>query len=94
MGSGFDALPSAGRRRGRFKVTEDNRARIVELTRLFVAWIKAEMVCLFAWVQWIIIQFARGGHGRLSPAFMVIFLVAVAATALWHLLAMIRAARD
>ncbi|HEY1256522.1 MAG TPA: DUF1648 domain-containing protein [Terracidiphilus sp.] len=75
------------------RVTEENRVRLQALNLQMVAWLKLELVCLFAWIQWTILQFARQGHGRLTPAFMVIFLAAVLVTALWHILAMARAAQ-
>lgn len=75
------------------KVTEENRARLEVLSLQMVSWLKLELVCLFAWIQWVIIRFVQQGHGSLSPAFVVIFLAAVAATTLWYILALVRAAR-
>ena len=49
------------------RVTEENRVRLQALNLQMVAWLKLELVCLFAWIQWTILQFARQGHGRLTP---------------------------
>ncbi|MGA3370643.1 MAG: DUF1648 domain-containing protein [Terracidiphilus sp.] len=75
------------------QVTEENRARLQALTLQMLACLKLELACLFAWIQWFIIQSVRQGHGHLSPAFMVLFLVAVFGTVGWHIVAIFRAAR-
>jgi len=75
------------------KVTEESRARLEALTLQMLAWLKLELACLFAWIQWFIIQSVRQGHGHLSPAFMMIFLVAVFGNVGWHIMAIFRAAR-
>ena len=43
-------------------VTRRNLPFIQEQTILMVAWIKCEMLCLFAYLQWSIIQSARNGR--------------------------------
>jgi uncharacterized membrane protein len=75
------------------QVTEENRAHIGALTLQMVAWLKVETVCFLGWIQWSIIQFARQGHGHLSPLSVLLFLVAVFGTAGWYMVAVFRAAR-
>ncbi|MGA3159811.1 MAG: DUF1648 domain-containing protein [Terracidiphilus sp.] len=75
------------------EITEENRPRLEALNLDLIAWMKMEMVCLFAWVQWTIIEMARRGRGDLSFfALPFIFLVALFGTAIWFIVAMRRAA--
>jgi uncharacterized membrane protein len=75
------------------RVTEENRARLEALTIRMLVWLKVELVCLFAWIQWFIVRCARQAHGTLSPAVVVLFLIAVFGTVGWHILAIFRAVR-
>jgi uncharacterized membrane protein len=75
------------------RVTEQNRARLEALTLKMVAWIKFELVCLLTLIQWFILQFARVGHGTLSPAIVGVFLAAILGTVIVYMLAIVRAAR-
>jgi len=75
------------------RLTAENRARLAALTLQMIAWLKVELVCLFAGIQWPIIDSIRQGEGKLSPALVPVFLVAVFATLGWHIAAMFRAAR-
>jgi uncharacterized membrane protein len=75
------------------KITEENRARLQALTLQMIAWLKVELVCLFAGIQWFIIDSIRQGEGKLSPAIVPVFLAAVFATVVWHAVAIFRAAR-
>lgn len=74
-------------------VTEANLPFIQEQTILMVAWIKCEMLCLFAYLQWSIIQSARDGAFRLSPLLIPVFLVVIFSTVGWQLTVMIRGAK-
>ena len=74
-------------------VTEENRARLEALTLEMIAWLKAELVCFFAWMQWFILRIIQQGHGRLSPLILVVFLAAFMTTFAWHLAAIFRAGR-
>jgi len=58
-----------------------------------ISWLKAEVVFLFAWIQYQTIGFARGGRGTLSPLFLPVVLVVVFGTMVWHITAMRRLAR-
>jgi uncharacterized membrane protein len=73
--------------------TPGNRPRLVALTIQMMAWVKVELVCLFLYIQWSIIQSAQQGHAALSPMIVPIFLVVVFATLAGHGVAVFRAAR-
>jgi hypothetical protein len=75
------------------RVTDENRARLETLTLQMIAWLKVELVCLFAGIQWSIIDSMRHGEGKLSPAFVPVFLVVIFGTAGWHIAATFREAR-
>ncbi|WP_348265055.1 DUF1648 domain-containing protein [Telmatobacter sp. DSM 110680] len=74
-------------------VTESNLPFIQEQTSVMVTWIKCEMLCLFAYLQWSIIQSARTSQFRLSPLLIPVFLVVIFSTVGWHLAAIIRGAK-
>ncbi len=75
------------------RVTPRNRQRLEGLALGMIAWLKAEVVSLFAWIQWTAIRAARHPGKGFSPLFMPILLVAVFATIIAHVAAMIRAGR-
>ena len=77
---------------GVFCFTALSRPRLEALTVQMMAWAKAELACLFLYIQWCIIQSARHGNAALSPAMMPLFLVAVFVTVAVHALAVFRAA--
>jgi uncharacterized membrane protein len=74
------------------QVTAENRARLEALALDLIAWIKMEMVCLLAWIQWFTIKVARQGRGSLSPALLLVYLLAIFGTVAWYIVAMRRAA--
>ena len=74
-------------------VTEANLPFIQEQTILMVAWIKCEILCLFVYLQWAIIQSAHDGSFRLSPLLIPVSLVVIFSTVGWRLTTMIRGAR-
>jgi uncharacterized membrane protein len=76
------------------QVTETNRARLQQITLSMLAWLKAELVGLFAVLQWWMIQAARSSQGRISPWLMPGFLVVVFTTAGWHVVALFQAAKS
>jgi uncharacterized membrane protein len=75
------------------EVTAENRPRLEALAIDLIAWLKMEMVCLFAWIQWSTVEVARQGRGGLSPALLPVFLVAIFGTMAWFVVAMRRAGR-
>ena len=74
-------------------VTEANLPFIQEQTILMVAWIKCEMLCLFAYLQWSIIEAARSNQFRLSPLLIPVSLAVIFSTVGWRMAVMIRGAR-
>jgi uncharacterized membrane protein len=76
------------------RVTENNLPFIQDKTTEMLGWIKAEMLCLFCYIQWGIIQAARSSEFRLSPVLMPVFLGAVFLTVGWYLAAIIRGAKE
>src|ERR1700752_4339449 len=58
-------------------VTEANLPFLQDQTIALVALIKCEMLCLFIYLQWSIIQSARDGTFRLSPLLIPVFLVVI-----------------
>lgn len=75
------------------RVTEANLPFIQEQTSEMVAWIKCEMLCLFTYLQWSIIQSARSNEFRLSPLMIPVFLAVIFSTVGWRLTLMVRGAR-
>ena len=76
----------------RVRVTPTNRAALQELALRMMAWLKAEVISLFAWIQHSTIEAARGSRGELSPVSILLAIVVVFGTVGWHILAMRRAA--
>jgi uncharacterized membrane protein len=77
------------------EVTDENRGRMEALYLSLLTWIKAEVVCLFAWIQWNIIESARLLRLQLSAVALVGGpLVVLLATVAWYNLAMRRAGRN
>lgn len=75
------------------RVTETNLPFIQDQTSELVSWIKVEMLCLFCYIQWGMIQAARSREFRLSPLLIPVFLVAIFGTVGWYLSAILRGAR-
>jgi len=74
------------------EVTAENRPRLEALTKDLIAWLKMEMICLFAWVEWTIINAAREGHGAPSLALLPVFIGALFGIIAWYFVAMRRVA--
>jgi Domain of unknown function (DUF1648) len=75
------------------RVTPRTRPRLEALAVEMIAWLKAEVVCLFAWIQTVTLETVRHGGGRLSPLVVPCVLVAVFATIVGYVVAMRRAVR-
>jgi uncharacterized membrane protein len=69
------------------------RLKLESIALNMLSWLRVEVVCLFAWLQYETIHIVRLGQGRLSPAFMPFVLLAVFGTIGWHIAQMRRAAR-
>lgn len=75
------------------RVTEANLPFIQRQTSVMLAWIKFEVICLFLYLQWSIIQAARTSEFRLSPLMIPVFLVVIFSTTGWHLVAIVCGAK-
>ncbi len=69
-------------------VTAENRPRLQALVLGMIAWLKMELVCLFTWIQWSIIETARRGQGGLTPVLMPLSILAIFGTVIWYFVAM------
>lgn len=75
------------------QVQPANRARAQELTVEMIGWLKMELACLFAFLQWMIIDAARSGRGKGLPLMMPPFLAVVFVTIGWYMVAIVRLGR-
>ena len=75
------------------RVTAENRARLQALALSMITFIKVEMVCLFAGIQWSIVDGVRQQRFTLSPALVPLSIVVIFGTVGWHIVAIFRAAR-
>lgn len=74
------------------RVTRENRLRLEAVALGMTAWIKAEMMCLFAGIQVVTIGSARSGHGTLPPLLMPLSIGVIFGTIIGHFIAMRREA--
>ena len=74
------------------RVTPQNRPRLQALSVQMIVCLKTELMCLFAWIQWSIVEAVRNGGGSFSLALVPLSLLAVFATVGWHLVAVFRVA--
>lgn len=75
------------------RATAENRARLEALTLQMIAWLKMEILCLFTFIQWCVVQSARQGKLNLSPLVVPAFLAIIFTTIGWHMVKMFRASR-
>jgi uncharacterized membrane protein len=75
------------------RVTETNLPFIQSKTAEMVAWIKFEVLGMFTYIQWSIIEGARAGEFHLSVAIVPVFLAFIFATVGWYLAVIVRGAR-
>jgi uncharacterized membrane protein len=73
------------------RVTPENRPRLEALALSMIAWIKTELVCLFALIQWSIVQAVRQVVWKMSPALVPLSIFVIFATIAGHAVAMGRA---
>ena len=66
------------------------RRQLEDLALRMIAWLKAEVLGLFAWIQNATVRFARGGEGHLPALFLPFVLVVIFGTIFWHIAAMRR----
>jgi hypothetical protein len=75
------------------QVTEQNRERLQSVALDMVTWMKAEMIWLFCWVQWAVIDVARHGVNKMVDTVVPAAIALIVGTIGWHIWAMVRAAR-
>ena len=75
------------------RTTVSARRKLEAIALSMISWLKVEVICLLAGIQYATIRFARNGEGTLSPVLMPLVLVAVFGTITWHIAAMRRVAR-
>jgi uncharacterized membrane protein len=73
------------------RVTAADRPRLEGLALRLISWLKAELACLFLWIQLQMIDSVRAGGARLSALMMPAVLVIVFGTIIAHIVAMSRA---
>jgi len=74
------------------QVTSYNTDRLQELAKRMISWLKAEVLALFAWLQIILIEQARGTRSRIPILAFQTFTLLIFATALIHCVAIRRQA--
>ena len=75
------------------KVTSLNRRRLYDLALDLMAWLKAEIVSLLTWMQWVTIAVARNPE-RHMPAMTVAALVVVFATVTFYSVLMFKVGKE
>lgn len=75
------------------RVTAANRAQLQQATLAMLAWIKVELVWLFAALQWAFARAAETGDGRVFPKILPAFLVVIFSTVGLGMAALLRAGR-
>lgn len=75
------------------RVTRENLARLQSVALDMVGWLKAELVCFFALLQWATVRAARSGEGHLFAIIVPAMLIIVFSTVGWSFVALFRAAR-
>jgi uncharacterized membrane protein len=74
-------------------VTSQNRQRVQNLAMDMMAWLKAEIVSLLTWMQWVTVDVARNPE-RHMPVMTAVALVAVFATLTCYMARMYLAGRE
>jgi hypothetical protein len=69
------------------------RHQLERIALRMMGWLKAEVMGLFAWIQWETVRLARSGEGTLPVLFLPGVLVVVFGTIAWHIAAMRRVGR-
>jgi len=75
------------------RVTRDNRGRLEAVAVQMIAFIKTEVLCLFALIQVVTIDSARQEHAGRGLAVVPVFVVAIFVTIGWFFAAIFRAGR-
>ncbi len=73
------------------RVTRENRARLEGLALEMIAWLRLEVLCLFAWIEWATIEMARQGKAAFPPHSFLFAILPVLATIVAYMARMARA---
>lgn len=73
------------------RVTRENQARLEALALEMIAWLRLDLLCLFAAIEWQTIRSARMVQLALSPWFMPVALLVVFGTIGIYIVRMVRA---
>lgn len=71
--------------------TPQDRRQLEEVTLKMIAWLKTEIVCLFAWIEWTAIDGAHRSVGGVSPLLMPIALAVIFGTIFGHAVVILKA---
>lgn len=73
------------------RVTRENQARLEALALEMIAWMRLEVLCLFAWIEWATIESARKEMLALPPVAMLLAIAVVFGTIVIYIFRMLRA---
>ena len=73
------------------RVTPANRRHLEGLAVEMIAWLRAEMAWMFAWIQWSAVEAVRDPHRATAERFMPVWIAVIFVTIGWHIVAMVRA---
>ena len=73
------------------RVTRENQERLKELALGMIAWLRLEVLCLFAWIEWATIESARHARLGLPPSLLLVSIFVVFGTIGAHIAGMVRA---
>jgi uncharacterized membrane protein len=75
------------------ELTEANRDRLQSLTIDLLAWMKLELVCIFAATQWMCLHLARHPEPESFSVILIVPIGMLFATIAWYIVALLRAGR-
>lgn len=75
------------------RVTPLNRPRLEAISLNLIAWLQAELLWLFLFIEYASIRSVRLGRSALSPWMVPICIAVIFLTVGWHIAAMVRAGR-
>jgi len=69
-------------------ITDENRPRLEGVAVTMLAWIKAEIACIFAYIEWGTLRVALGEASGLGSAFLIVTLMVGGVTIVCGIVAM------
>lgn len=73
------------------RMTRENQARLQELALGMIAWLRLEVLCLFAWIEWATIESARQTRLGLPTGLLLVSIIVIFGTIGAHIVGMVRA---